>query len=237
MKVADYATREDAKAAFLVNRKVFNSNEMTMYLLRCELLDHVLDAPSGILRAFGIRLLVDSRFDFRDNTGDGMANDYSLGLLIDGAADDGLKSKFTYLRKLLVEAANVKSYPFSEITPEEFDKAKADALLYGEQDATSVHYMGGGDKHVKLANEAVRLTVLLEEPVAVDTTVTFGLLIRNHEDQEFSPVQSWSFSLVIPAGKVIASDDITNSSKLTRHTQFTAKANVINDFTVEITSS
>lgn len=237
IKITDFNTLEDAKTAPLITRKVFNSNEMTMHLLRCDLLDDVLDATAGLMRGFGIRVIGDSRFDFRDNTDDGVANYYSLNSLITSAPNEATKSKFTALLDRLVSEANKTTYPFAQLSQDDFDKAHAEALLYGEQVPSAISYMGNNDKHVALANENVRFTVLLDAAVDVDTVVDFGLLIRNADDRDFSPVQNWSEKLTITAGHVIGSLDVADTRGFTRHVRFSATSNIKNGYLVEVTSA
>lgn len=141
------------------------------------------------------------------------------------------------LLAICISVSNEVSYPFDEVTQIEVDEIKAELALMGDQPVTAVTYLGNQDKHVKIANEDVRLTVRLDAPVTVDTVVDFTLLIRNSDDQEFSPVDNWLFQITVPSGSTTATREITNTRKLTRHTQFTAKSNVLNSFTVEVTGA
>lgn len=141
------------------------------------------------------------------------------------------------LLDLCIWHCNQITYPFASVTQIEVDEIKAELALMGDQPVTAVTYLGNQDKHVKIANEDVRLTVRLDAPVTVDTVVDFTLLIRNSDDQEFSPVDNWLFQITVPSGSTTATREITNTRKLTRHTQFTAKSNVLNPFTVEVTGA
>lgn len=225
-------TLADIQAEKLIARIVFNSNEMTMYLLRCELLDYVLDSVNGVLRGFAIRVLGTSRFDFRDNTNDGMANDATLSYIINTSTNEDLKAKFSALRNILVNDANAVTFPFFDVTQEDVDKVKAELALYGEQEG-NVNYVGTAEYHVKGSNEDVRLTFRLSKPVSVDTEIKVRLLVRTMDTQSFSPLAGDFMNITIPADSNSISRDILNGKKLGRHTKFEVISNVINPFTVE----
>ncbi len=110
-------------------RTEFTSNAMTNKLMRYDLLDLVLDSTSGILRGVKIRLKTVSVFDFRDNTEDGQANIYLVNALISSAIDTvenmNLKSRYVLLHDDLLNSANKVTYPYANVTPEQFAAAKA----------------------------------------------------------------------------------------------------------------
>jgi len=124
MKLTDFSTLALAHVAPSIVRTEFTSNVMTMYLLRCGLLDEVLDAPTGILRGFAIRLNTVSVFDFRDDVDDGIANTASIDYLISQTVDSTLKNQFIALKDILVSEANKLYYPFSNVTLSQFNSAK-----------------------------------------------------------------------------------------------------------------
>lgn len=117
-------TLTDVQQAKSTSPIVFNSNEMTMYLTRTELLDFILDATSGLLRGFALRLAGNSRFDFRENTDDGIANIAALSFIISQITDENLKTKFIALRTYLVADANKPAYPFESVTQSQYNIAK-----------------------------------------------------------------------------------------------------------------
>lgn len=126
MSLTDFETIEAAHLHSEVERTEFTSNVLTMYLLRCDLLDDVLDGTTGILRGFKIRIETVSSFDFRDNTDDGIANIASIDhLIFQEPSVSILKVKLQALRNILLSEANKVTYPLANATPEEFAAAKA----------------------------------------------------------------------------------------------------------------
>ena len=121
MSLLQHGSLAAAQAYVEYERKVFNSNEMTMYLLRCGVLDLVLNDPSGILRAFAIRVKASSNFDFRDNTEDGMSNLYTLDVIIGMGEYVAYSGAFSALQRLLLADANKALRPYENATQEEWD--------------------------------------------------------------------------------------------------------------------
>ncbi len=130
MNLSKFDTLALAHAEPFIVRTEFTSNVLTMYLLRCDLLDDVLDATTGILRGFKIRIETVSSFDFRDNTDDGIANIASIDhLIFQEPSVSILKVKLQALRKILLSEANKVTYPLANATLEEFVAAKAKAAI------------------------------------------------------------------------------------------------------------
>lgn len=130
MNLSNFATLALAQEEPFIVRTEFTSNVLTMYLLRCDLLDDVLDATTGILRGFKIRIETVSSFDFRDNTDDGIANIASIDhLIFQEPSVSILKVKLQALRNILLSEANKVTYPLANTTKEEFAAAKAKAAI------------------------------------------------------------------------------------------------------------
>lgn len=229
MKLQDFADLSSAQTHIEVGARMVSPDMMIAFLATFSLMPQVMAGTDNEALALHKALDFGSEFNFING------HPSSVAPLLSRMVASGLVTQ--EFSDYCIAYANPTTTPFANSTEEEFQASKVAEALYGTQNATSVTYMGNNDKHIKLTNEDVRLTVRLDVAATVDTTVDFTLLIRNTDDQEFSPVQNWIFTIVIPAGSTTATREITNTNKLTRHTQFTAKSNVLNPFTVEVTGA
>ena len=233
MELQDFATLEDARAYTVVSTKMISADQMRIFVVICGLYSYFKLHDGDYQMATYDNMISGGEFNFINGHPSNITSLLDVMISLDPPQGQNLAK----LRDMCVYFANRVSFPFKDTTAEVFDDLKLKQAFLGEQLPSHIEYLGGNNKHVKLSNEDVRLTVRLDAPVLVDTIVDFELLIRNTDDQEFSPVQNWTFQITVPAGSTTSTREITNTRKLTRHTQFTAKSNVLNPFTVEVTGA
>lgn len=232
-KLSDFETLEAAQEYSEISTRVLSADMMRPIMLKRGLYGYFLEGTSDYLLATMHNMQAGGEFNFIKGHPKYIGD--LLGYMIHIEKDVVYKAQLQLLMDDCHDYCNFEVKPFKDSTKSEFDKARKYAELHGVQEVNTVLYQGGADKHVKLDRETVRLMVILEKPVEVDTTVTFKLLIRNSEVHDFAELQNWSFQIIVPKGSITAAREITNTKQLTRHVQFSASADIINPFHVEVT--
>lgn len=210
MKLTDFESLELAHAHPVISEKVFNSNEMTMYLIRCELLSYVLDMPNELLRGFALRVSSDSRFDFRENSDDGIANIASINYVISILNDDSLITKFEALRDYLVADASKVVYPFAKATQEDWDKAQLELnpTMNIECSYPSNNY---------ISKQKINVIVTIAEPLQFDDLITFMCdSSTDSDDDSYARNTKQRAAIAVPAnftGELHTDLNITNLQK------------------------
>ena len=160
MILSDFKTLQEAQSHTQIAEYVFNSNEITMLLLRCELYSYFADNNNDVHRAFFDRVKADSRFDFTTSE-NGQANLYLLDVIIASeASNSALQSKLSALKTLCINQAQEINYPFTNVTQAQFNIAKG--LFVSKQ----FDYIAGNSVVLTLNNnltERVAATVWLIE--------------------------------------------------------------------------
>lgn len=178
MLPTDFTVLAELQAAKQYTYKVLNSNEMTMQLLAADILDDVLDAPSGVLRGFALRLGTESNFDFTEASEDGQANLFTLDYLISNATDP-FKTKLTNLRNAVHQVSNSYTTPYADWTQEQLDAAHAEKDAQGVTKASEIFY-GGISSTIQphLVNASarqVKFAVIFDTAPTYDNTTTIIL--------------------------------------------------------------
>lgn len=155
MNLSNFETLEKAQAEPQTEHVIFNSNEMSTKLLRCNLFEYFENGTAAIHKLFMMRLATSSRFDFTE-TDDGMANNYMLSQLIAAENDAATKSKLEALSRICASESITISYPFANATVSQFNSSKG---LYSTK---AVEYTAGKELIITVnstLNERVAATL------------------------------------------------------------------------------
>jgi len=221
-KITDFVDLAAAKAHPEIKTKVFNSNEMTMYLLRCDLLDNVLDATSGLLRGFAIRVMGDSRFDFIESSDDGIANIGSINALISSLPDSELKTKFIAFRDYCIADANKVYYPYADVSQEAFELAHR-ALSPSSVESVVIN---------KNVNHIVKISV--NDVIASDDIFTVKASTKKSTDSDFYFDDSRRAYVSVKSNESGHFSTQTNVSGLADQIKYHVTSKYQRNFTVDI---
>ena len=216
-----------------------------MYLMRCALLNHVLDSTDELLRGFALRVSSDSRFDFRENTDDGVANIGSINYIISTVDDVDLIVKFTALRDYLIADANKSIFPFISSTESDWDKAQS------QLNPTTVECSYPSEDFIlykAASRQPTSITITVTEPLPYDDVITVICNSGNTENtasEGDEPVYETNYSqniqqraaIAIPANFVGSLDITINVSGLKTKVKVFATSKFNRNFTASVANT
>lgn len=244
MNLKDFNTLEEAQAHTETVTRFISASTMRIYLktvgLYLPLVDmsEDVDSPARELALMVIESLKSPNSDGKDfnfikGTTFGKGNLLELENM--KSLVPSMTEQIDQLKTIVTNHCNVVTYPYANVTQEEFDADKAT----GETEATSVLYEGQDVVHLVTAGKKLlKFVVTLDEPAAHDSTVTISATGKQTTDETVYLPLSRTFTVNVKAGQQGAFSLDQAIAYFPRHVQFTAtidKANTL--FTLDVVTS
>lgn len=146
------------------------------------------------------------------------------------------KDEIQLLLDMCIAKCNAITYPFAEVTQEDWDKAQLELSLVGETSGVVSYDQLDSSQafHVRNSGNITKIRFELPEFKDYDTTITLRCLERDNVNDSFLELPSPIYTnIVIEAGSL--GTTITLKKYYGRHTQYKATSNRNDGFTALVT--